>query len=663
MAMLEKPALVIRLGFAGARAVEDADQLSVRLRAVFERIAEILVAGADVAREWYAPGTPVLRLTTGLAEGADLIAARSFRDASGATGAAVVAEAAAVVPFSRETYRSSLDPAYWQRFDEELAHCRGRVIELDGRYIAKPSPPAEENDKGFGRYVRSRAYRGQATVLLRQCDLLLAAYDPSVPPKAGGTVETVRNALELGIPVVVIPLGLGVGPDDVAILRNREEWQEYRLAPKPEWRDDLADVLHQWVIPPPLSAGRHSAALAASAHEAMELVSEFFGALPRVTWLARQRQNRWAWFESWFKPAPSDAGGAIAPAPAAAAPDANSSSAPAVATDPFKPYRDRAAYLARFYNSIYRGTFLMNYFLAIVAILVAVIDLRLILADWPNHNALKEYILLLLTLTELTILLIIVFSTEEANHHDFNGKAIDHRYLAERLRAQPFLAMVHSGRPPTPGPILHAARAVRLTVVEWLFQAIVRQGDLAVSPCSTDPEHCLAKLKSKWLEIQAAHHEANAAKMAAMREFAEKYARWCGVGVVGIVVVDLIIVVLILARILHHPYTVPTFVLSTALVPLTALLPALVASLNGVRFQTECDRMAERSTVMFQLLVDRSVAADALIDRIARSRAIPADDDGAWSAECLLFAESCARVMADEVADWSVLYSKNIFEV
>jgi hypothetical protein len=292
--MLEKPALVIRLGFAGARAVEDGEQLSRRMRVLYERIAEILVAGAAIAREWYAPGMPLLRLSTGLAEGADLIAAKSFRDASAGIGAAVIAESAAILPFPRDVYRSSLDGDYRRSFDEELAHCQGRVIELDGRYVPKPAPAAAEDEDRFGRYVRSRAYRGQATVLLRQCDLLLAAYDPTTPPKAGGTVETVRNALELGIPVVVIPLGSGAGPDDVAIFRNRDQWQEYHLAPKPEWREELAEVLGQWVIPPPLNAGRQSAALAASAHQSMELVSDFFGPLPQANWLARLRQNRWA---------------------------------------------------------------------------------------------------------------------------------------------------------------------------------------------------------------------------------------------------------------------------------------------------------------------------------------------------------------------------------
>ncbi|HEY0793384.1 MAG TPA: hypothetical protein VGD78_20145, partial [Chthoniobacterales bacterium] len=104
-------------------------------------------------------------------------------------------------------------------------------------------------------------------------------------------------------------------------------------------------------------------------------------------------------------------------------------------------------------------------------------------------------------------------------------------------------------------------------------------------------------------------------------------------------------------------------VLTALLVPLTALLPAAVASLNGVRFQSECDRLAERSKVMAGLLFERSAAAQKLLERMREARNNPDGDEGGWATEGLLFAESCARIMADEVADWSVLYSKNVFDV
>ena len=137
-----------------------------------------------------------------------------------------------------------------------------------------------------------------------------------------------------------------------------------------------------------------------------------------------------------------------------------------------------------------------------------------------------------------------------------------------------------------------------------------------------------------------------------------------GLAVILFVVLDLAVIFFRLCGWMPEALLLPAnIVLTSLLVPLTALLPAAVASLNGVRFQSECDRLAERSKVMAGLLFERSTTAQGLIDALKEARKYPNDYEGAWATQCLLFAVSCARIMADEVADWSVLYSKNIFDV
>ena len=88
--------------------------------------------------------------------------------------------------------------------------------------------------------------------------------------------------------------------------------------------------------------------------------------------------------------------------------------------------------------------------------------------------------------------------------------------------------MAGSGRPPIPAIIRHATRADRLIVIEWLFQAVIRQEEISGLPVSIDPESCLSALKSRWLDVQARHHEEKSAKMGRMHEFTEKWAKRSG---------------------------------------------------------------------------------------------------------------------------------------
>jgi hypothetical protein len=93
-----------------------------------------------------------------------------------------------------------------------------------------------------------------------------------------------------------------------------------------------------------------------------------------------------------------------------------------------------------------------------------------------------------------------------------------------------------------------------------------------------------------------------------------------------------------------------------------AVLPAVVASLNGIRFQSECLRIAERSAVMVKVLEGYRGECDRLEAKLVTVRADPNSDPGGWTLDVLDVAESCAQVTADEVAEWSVLYSRALLE-
>ncbi|MCP5550384.1 MAG: hypothetical protein H7A53_05785 [Akkermansiaceae bacterium] len=96
----------------------------------------------------------------------------------------------------------------------------------------------------------------------------------------------------------------------------------------------------------------------------------------------------------------------------------------------------------------------------------------------------------------------------------------------------------------------------------------------------------------------------------------------------------------------------------------TALAPAAVAALNGIRFQSECQRLADRSTMMGGILDDhleRLVRLENRMNRYQRGEDRAADPMS-WNTDVLLAIEDCARDLARESAEWTVLYAKELPE-
>jgi hypothetical protein len=193
------------MGFAGRKELTDPEQRIVAnsLNNVMHTLAKRLSSIApgtpvEAGNEppvsaYFSRECPLLRLVTGLCEGADAVAADALTKVSVSPDAGascplgtpcIETELAAVLPFDVETYRASRPAAFLPQFDDPLSRCAW-VLALDGIYD-KPNP-----DTLFAQHRRSRAYLGQSAFLLRQSDILIAAANPDEPGKAGGTLETV----------------------------------------------------------------------------------------------------------------------------------------------------------------------------------------------------------------------------------------------------------------------------------------------------------------------------------------------------------------------------------------------------------------------------------------------------------------------------------------
>jgi hypothetical protein len=733
-----RPRLVLRAGFAGRKDLTDdeSSRLATALAAVFEVLGHRLAAIAPGVRvepgreprvsAFFQQQAPLLRLVTGLCEGADALAAQVLERVNIAPDAGNICkpgtvcletELGAVLPFDVETYRRSRPAAFQAEFDRQLARCAW-VLALDAHYdkpaeaeLAAIADPGQRRRRGdLADLRRARGYRAQSAFLLRQSDLLIAAADPTAKGKAGGTLETVREALEFDLPVVFIHTGTGA----VHLIEPEDDLHSaLAMPPREDWREKLVQWVNQLTAAPDLGAGDHAPDEQRPLGES--LLAEYFDradspaaqAAKSMVWF-----RKWAWerFEKCFRTGPGP------------------KSDPKL--EPYAAWRSRATELNYHYSGLYRGAFLLNYAFAIVAVALATVSLALLgmIAHPAVAGEISERagaaevgaaqapttsgggllaVLFALATVKLAVLFFISRNTTRANKEKWNDRAVDLRYLAERLRAMYYLPRLGAQQPPAAGLPQFASRVVRQSAMDWLFDSITRAvspadlpdarpleipthdgaGTLTVNKLLTfDAPAEVRRMRDAWIAEQTRYHERVARTHHALHHATETVGKWLGRAVIVIVGFDILFIIAEVLEKTHAlPHALAPWVQALApaipwLVVFTALLPAIVAALSGIRFQSECQRLAERSAVMRVLLGGRAPGhhgkaptetpftggrwqeATDLAARIAAARAHGDTDPAAWSHDALRLAERTAGDFVQEVAEWSVLYAKEVAE-
>ena len=519
---LDEPELVLRLGFAGNRNLPAAklDSLREALLTVFETIGTGLkeistnaqrqgksqkIKRAKPITRFYSDRPPLLRLVTGLAEGGDALAAETFLEKSGGTELRL--ETAAVIPFDRQSYANSRDEDFRTTFEALYNSC-AYVLELDG-VLDNPSTDTPLAKRRMSRAIG--ASDAPATPLRYPgCHCRSGA-----EMKAGGTLETVQRALDFDIPVVLIEATTA----RLVLFEPEDDFEERLVsAPRfaiedPDWRVKLRDWITVLVADSAAEAtsGKEpSDEKHRQAHTAGEqLLQEIFHGRNRIPRrdaagkrLISMREKCWKWFQDRFKPTEPQA--AVSDKPLA----------------PYDFYRGRATELADHYTGLYRGTFFLNYLFAVLAVTLAAFCL--VLLGWQHTGPVQEiafainptlpgqietensasnvdaeraaatgnptpkpsqsqgtnFLLLGLTLLKLLLVYLIFFNTIRANRNHWNGKAIDCRYVAERLRASFYLPLAGSFRLAVASQPQFATRVLRQSAMDWLLDAIER----SVSP-------------------------------------------------------------------------------------------------------------------------------------------------------------------------------------
>ena len=612
-----RPTAALALAVAGKRSVPEAatPRLEAQLKALFEAVVERLQAIPDAEAEpplssrFDLAVPPRLMLVTGLADGADRLAVDAFL-ATPRRGPPIELVLGAVVPCESACYIGQSPVVDVEGFMRQVEAC-AFVIELDGS-MADGS-------------ARDGAFQAQAEILLRHTDFLVAIDDPEDEGRLGGTRQTIGAALQLGMPVAL----MHTSKEGVAILRARADFDE------PVFLPPTAAAQAIWRL-----VGELMGLEAQFPREAAFGVEEFFAASPpRPDW------RNWLW--SNFERAFDGVGGAHATGE----------------RSPFDVYRARASVLANYYAGQYRGAFLAGYGLAVLAVALAAASLMALPPAGATASLEQESILATLGVSKLIALTAIMLLARDANRRRLAHRAADWRYLTERLRAMVYLPCAGALRAAVSWSLPYTTRLAAEGMVDQLFQSIVRQvrplealhGELEGRRLRQAPAAALTVIRHEWLNGQRAYHQKNARTLGRMTAALEMLGRALNWTVVAVVAADLALLVFSWAsdgsgavaevsRAVEHQVT-PTFIL------IAAVLPAAIASLAGIRFQSECARLADRSQHMAAQLHEVAERAELLDLRPVRAL------------DALRLAEDVATLTIDEVVEWSAIYGKAMVEM
>ena len=650
-----KPILALTLAVAGKRRIDAVQRvatdqaLDLAFRAIGGRLAALRATELTppLDRRFDLSAKPRLTLITGLADGADLIACDLFKPADTASAGRepfpdVDRVLGAVLPCGPEDFVANSAVDGVDAYKAAARRC-AFIVELDGLM----QPQQDILDRGDPleirqlRRDRADAFTGQSEIMLRNADVLIAIDDPQDEGRPGGTRQTIGRALDLGLPVILVLLG----EPGLAILHSRSDLDDPTMLDTPGAGPCLAALVDDLLSTDAMDLEP------AEVDYIDRLLAEFFAEDVKVEdW----RHHVWGRFERLFPPKAEPA------APAIARPRTSQVDTAEI----YQPFKDRASDLSGYYASLYRGSFVLSYALAVAAVLIAVI--ALVLIAWSQGCELIKHnlgpILLVLGLLKLVVVFAIFRIAKSAKTMQLSQRAADYRYFSERLRTMTYLPHVGALRTIFNWSLPYTTRLSAQGVFDRLFAAVVRQapplttiqGTVSGNFVRPDAKGAVEIIRTAWISGQEDYHRKNQIKLSAIKEGLEHLGKTFNILVIAIVAVDIVLAAFLFAGSLHgEKHEAVDIFIPPLLIAFAAFLPAAVAGLNGVRFQSECARLADRSKQMAAQL--RALGARPAESAKKAGRKVRVLD-------ALRLAEDVTRLTIDEVAEWSAIYGKDFIE-
>ncbi|HTI86678.1 MAG TPA: DUF4231 domain-containing protein [Alphaproteobacteria bacterium] len=605
-----RPRLVVRLGITGHRPHQLGDGSEAThangLRRLLKEVVSLAAAVHHDNRDIFDHASPRLRLVSALAEGADRIAA----SAALASGYELVCP----LPFARDEYANDFKNDESRReFASYLSYARA-VLELDGR-----------------RDAEDHAYEAASLVTLAQSDIVVALWDGQPSKGRGGTADTIRHAVELGLPVIWFD-EYGQGPrllfgggtsrvsDPGDLARTAEE-----LTP-----ERLSALLTETFAPPARNRG---GAEAEARHRLKQFLSE-----------RERRLNLWLWYPLLMRVL----GGRrlratdIRPAEYQASVEAEWTdywNVVAPLDDPptgvksvVAPRYAWADKLSVYFAQAYRGSYISNFTMSALTVCLSLLSVFSILMGGKP----------VFVVSELILVAAILINSSLGARRNWHERWLDSRQLAEQLRHMRML--IYTGIPlfdPSKAYLRGTAEPGPMWI-DWYTRATARE---LVPPTRRVDEDYLRTaadvIGTIEVEPQRDWHRNNAKVMerVAHRLHAAGTSLFFATGCVTLGELIIIVVERLHLWDAVHYIDVPYAQSATFF---GAVLPALGAAISGIRVQADFEDVSERSHGMARHL-----------DGIAKALRERADLDFSFVSN---LGQTAAETMLTDIADWRFVF-------
>ena len=535
-----RPRLALNIGITGHRAAllpeGGAKALLPVVDEVFGRLQEAVHRLHLDPGSLFDAASPIIRLHTPLATGADQLAAESAQSHG--------FHVRALLPFAPDVYRNDFEEGgEREEFDRQL--------DAASEFFALPC----ERSDGDGAYVQV----GKAVIAA--ADIMVAIWDGRAGNGPGGTAHVVELALDAGVPVIHIQIDLETGSVADARLLGGLDVIDLTSEPLDE-ASSYASLVHRTLAP----------------HSEFERkqISQFYG--------EREKRNNWRleyafllallrvkslprrpWRQSSIA---DDIRHDWEGVPATDPPGAR---------EPLARAYGWANFLGIRYAQLFRSGHVTNYFLSTLAVILALLGLLM-----PKAKV-------VLVLAELMTIGLLYLNTQAGRSGEWHRRWLQYRHLAESLR--PLIYLKRTGIISTPfrtdivrGPL---GRETGADWTHWYAAAIWRQMD---SPRGVLDSAAISELSGavirEQITPQANYHHINAKRMHKLDHRLHEIGNF----LMGAVIASCFLYVA--GYFVLHEWVVG---MTNIFIVLTAGLPAVGAAVFGLRGHGEHLLTASRS--------------------------------------------------------------------
>jgi hypothetical protein len=534
---------VLSVGITGHRIEALPDEA---VQTIVERLGATLVqlkAGAidlyEREQALFDDTPPRLLFVSPLADGSDQIAAELALDLG--------FELQAILPFDRETYRTTLHNSGLKRFDELV--CRATcVLELPGE---------------IGGELKAFVMAGRGTVA--HCDVLLAVWDGRPPRGRGGTGEVVQIAITRGTAIAHIPVDPLAAPRllwaafDPTVLTQADETTAERELD----RDNIDALLGGMLLPPPGEEDREFAEgfvserlrrIRTRIEYPLLLAAAGVGRFGRKDFTnahcVRQTREEWRRYREVCA-------------------DAHNIAAPIDVLEESYSWADR---LATHFAQTYRSGHIFSFVLGGLAVCLG------LSAFMAPHLKFEEAAL------EIGITLAIILNAWIGTRNQWHRRWLDYRQLAERLRPMRSLKLLGIAAPDPPGT---STNPVPRRWIDWYASGIWRAMGCVAGSLDGERAAKLARAIGEYeIAPQVGYHKRNSAQI-------HKLDHRLGMLALGLFLATVAVSLVTLIGLAVDSAWVNEY--GNWLTLVSAGFPALATAIFGIRFQADFGGDAIRS--------------------------------------------------------------------